>query len=195
MHIHQLSVNYLQEQDRILARINTTGSEEFRLWFTRRLSQGLWPMLQRAVAQQVAQQALAHTPGMAAASADPQTQQMLADFKRQESLQKADFRTPYQEQAAALPLGPEPLLVTEVNITPLPSGQLQMHFQEQLPNSPAPRGFQMALEPQLLHGFVHLLEQAMGVAQWSGPAVGQPSALANDVEPSLQGSDKPQYLN
>ena len=36
MNIHQLSVTYLPEQDRILARVNTTAGEEMRLWLTRR---------------------------------------------------------------------------------------------------------------------------------------------------------------
>ena len=45
MKIHQLSVNYLAEQDRILMRVNTAASEEMRLWLTRRLMLGLWPLL------------------------------------------------------------------------------------------------------------------------------------------------------
>ena len=57
MNIHQLSVNYLQEQDRILLRINTSAGEELRLWLTRRLTLNLWPMLTKIVADQVVQQA------------------------------------------------------------------------------------------------------------------------------------------
>ena len=47
MNIHQLSVTYLPEEDRILARINTTAGEEMRLWLTRRLMLGLWPLLSK----------------------------------------------------------------------------------------------------------------------------------------------------
>ena len=47
MKIHQLSVNYLAEQDRILMRVNTAASEEMRLWLTRRLMLGLWPLLSK----------------------------------------------------------------------------------------------------------------------------------------------------
>ena len=47
MHIHQMSVTYLPEQDHILMRINTTEGDEMRLWPTRRLMVGLWPLLSK----------------------------------------------------------------------------------------------------------------------------------------------------
>ena len=51
MKIHQLSVTYLAEQDRILVRINTTAAKEMRLWLTRRLTVGLWPLLSKLLTQ------------------------------------------------------------------------------------------------------------------------------------------------
>jgi hypothetical protein len=62
MNIHQLSVNYLQEQDRILARINTTDGAELRLWLTRRLTMGLMPLLNKIVTEQVAKQEALKSP-------------------------------------------------------------------------------------------------------------------------------------
>ena len=47
MKLHQLSVVYLAEQDRILVRANTSEAAEMRLWLTRRLMLGLWPLLTR----------------------------------------------------------------------------------------------------------------------------------------------------
>ena len=196
MNIHQLSVNYISEQDRILARINTTGGEELRLWFTRRLSLGLWPLLTKVVTEQVAkQEAAGSTRITPVATADDQTKQMMAEFKKEESLQKADFRTPYKDQPAALPLGPEPLLVTEINLSPLANGQLQLNFQEKLPGVQNPRGFQMALEQQLIHGFVHLLERALAQSQWQEPAVQALAAPGAADEPAAATGDKPKYLN
>ena len=51
MKTHQLSVNYLSEQDRIFVRINTAASEEVRLSLTRRRMQGLWPLLSKLLTQ------------------------------------------------------------------------------------------------------------------------------------------------
>ena len=202
MDIHQLSVNYIQEQDRILVRINTTAQEELRLWFTRRLTLGLMPMMQKQVAEWVAKQETVKSPlTMSAATADAQTKAMLADFKREESLQKSDFQTPYKPPNA-LPLGAQPLLVTEISVTPLPSGQLQMAFNEKLPLDngqphPNPRGFRVALEQKLVHGFVHLLQKAMDTSQWAGASlvsVAAESALPGEGNMN-GGGERPRYLN
>jgi hypothetical protein len=192
----------MQEHDRILVRINTTASEELRLWFTRRLALGLMPMLQKIVAEWVAKQESVKSPlTMPTATADLQTKQLLADFKREESLQKSDFQTPYKAPNA-LPLGPEPLLVTKVSITPLPTGQLQVAFSEKLsldngqPN-PNPRGFRIALEQKLVHGFVHLLGKALEVSQWGGAVQKIASDTGSELpgEGNTGGGKRPRYLN
>ncbi len=196
----------MQEHDRILIRINTTDAQEMRLWFTRRLCLNLQPMMQKIVAEWVAKQEAVKSPLTSpSAATDAQTQALLADFKREESLQKSDFKTPYKPPSA-LPLGPEPLLVTEVSVTPLPSGQLQMAFSEKLPqdNDPSspsnhqPRGFRVALEQKLVHGFVHLLDKALDASQWAGGA----ALAASAAEPALPGEgntggggERPRYLN
>lgn len=189
MQVHQLSVNYEQAHDRILARINTTTGDELRVWFTRRLCLTLWPSLNKAVAEYVAQQkgrkGLVTTP---MGHADDLTRQMMADFERQDSLKNADFKTPYKAQPTQLPLGPEPLLVTQMKLNTLASGLLQFDFKEKLPGQ-APRGFQLGMAEQTLHGFVHLLDKAMSRARWHGDAAGaQSPAPAVDEE-------KPRYLN
>jgi hypothetical protein len=198
--IHQLSVNYVQEHDRILVRINTTGSEELRLWLTRRLSLGLQPMLQKIVADWVAATEAVKSPSTApTTTADAKTKQLLAEFKREESLQKPDFQTPYKPPQA-LPLGPEPLLVTEVTVKPLPSGQLQMAFSEKLPQgdgqiSSNPRGFRVALEQKLVHGFVHLLDKALAISQWAGSSFAAHPEPALPGEGNAGGDERPKYLN
>lgn len=190
MNIHQLSVNYVQEQDRILVRINTTNGDELRLWFTRRLTLSLWPLLNKIVADFTAREESKKAPVVAQ---DDDAKRMLADFKKEENIQKADFKTPFREQPAALPLGVEPLLVTEINVSPLPSGQLQLAFAEKLPGVQNPRGFQMALEQQLVHGFLHLIDKAIGTSQWN--VVQGAVASAPAEEPALAAAEKPRYLN
>jgi hypothetical protein len=202
VNIHQLSVNYIQEHDRILVRINTTASEELRLWFTRRLTLGLQPMLQKIVAEWVARQEAVKSESISpAAAADKQTQALLAEFKREESLQQSDFKTPYKPPNS-LPLGPEPLLVTEISVTPLPNGQLQMSYNEKLPldngqPNPNPRGFRISLEQKLVHGFVHLLSQAVKTSQWVGDAAlaAQDELLPGEGNLGVSSEGRPRYLN
>jgi hypothetical protein len=195
MNIHQLSVNYVQEHDRVLVRINTVAGEELRLWFTRRLTLGFLPLLSKVVAEQVAKTERVKSPYIAAA--DAQSQQILADFKKVESVRGSDFATPYQDKPSALPLGAEPLLVTEVNLTPLSNGQLQFVFSEKLSepaaNDAKPRSFQMALEPKLTHGLMHLLEKAFDVSQWAMVSTAQSQPL--DALPGERVMEKPKYLN
>jgi len=193
MNVHQMSVTYLSEQDRILLRISTTEGEEMRLWLTRRLMLGLWPVLKQAVAAGAVLQGQAATP-----LTDAATRQMLTEFQREASLQSSDFSKPYAAQDAALPLGPEPLLVGEVQLTPLrsPQGQqLRIHFREKPGAGASQRGFQLELAPQLSHGLVHLLEQALQHAQWAlGAAKAATDAPAAEAD-FAAGQERPKYLN
>ncbi len=191
MQVHQFSVNYIQEQDRILIRINTTAAEELRVWFTRRLMLPLWPNLNKAVADQLArdkaEQGNVQSP---LAHSDDLTKRMMADFERQESLGKADFKTPYNAKPNLLPLGEDPLVVTQVSMTPMGKGSLRLGFEEKLPGQTAPRAFQVTLALQTLHGLVHLLEQALNRSGWLSD--GAPAASAPAAAPS---ADRPRYLN
>ena len=200
MNIHQLSVTYLPEQDRILARVNTTAGEEMRLWLTRRLMVGLWPLLSKVMTGHLLRLEAA---GSSLDAADDEMKKMLADFRKEEFLQHADFETPYREQQQTLPLGEEPLMVTDVDAAPLPNGRLRLSFNETLPGKAVaaagkpvePRRFQMEMEPRLMQGLLHLLEQALVQSRWREAFL--PAAPADD--PTLPDGSaqpaRPRYLN
>ena len=110
---------------------------------------------------------------------------MLADFRKEEFLKNADFDTPYQENQAQLPLGEEPLLVTDVDAAPLPNGRLRLSFNERPTGVEKPRSFQMEMEPKLMQGLMHLLEQALTLSQWrrslrAGPVAVEDRAVEQD---------------
>lgn len=190
MNIHQLSVTYLAEQDRVLLRINTTASEEMRLWLTRRLMLGLWPLLSRLLTEHLLKLEAA---GTSLDTADEELRKMLADFRKEEFLQHADFDTPYQDKPS-LPLGEDPLLITDVDASPLPNGRLRLSFNERLPGGAAPRSFQLEMEPRLMQGLMHLLEQALSQSQWREAFV-PPVALEDSAGPDDIGPARPRYLN
>ena len=192
MKIHQLSVTYLAEQDRILVRINTAAAEEMRLWLTRRLMLGLWPLLSKLLTKHLLKLEAA---GTSLDTADEDLKKMLADFRKEEFLKHADFETPYQEGQAQLPLGEDPLLVTDVDASPLPNGRLRLSFNERPPNAEEPRSFQMEMEPKLMQGLMHLLEQALARSQWREP-FGNPVAVEDAAtQEDEQSPRKPRYLN
>jgi len=193
MKIHQLSVTYQAEQDRVLMRINTASSEEVRLWLTRRLMVGLWPLLSRLLTQHLLKLEAA---GSSLQAADEDLKKMLTDFRKEQFLQEADFDTPYDDNQAALPLGPEPVLVTDVDAAPLASGRLRLSFNERLPHTTEPRSFQVELDPKLMQGMMHLLEQSLVRSQWQEPfhaaAAAVEDAMGDDDQLSTR---KPRYLN
>jgi hypothetical protein len=192
MQIHQLSVTYQAEQDRVLLRVNSTSGEEMRLWLTRRLMLGLWPLLTKLQTDQVLKM---ESAGAEIQRADEELRSMLAEFRKEELLQRADFQTPYEDKPN-FPLGAEPLLVTDVDASPLPSGRLRLGFNERAAAGAGakPRGFQVELDPKLTQGLMHLLDQALTHSGWregfAGPVV--PEAEGEAAEP---GEPRPRYLN
>jgi hypothetical protein len=192
MQIHQMSVSYLPEQDRVLMRVNTQEGEEMRMWFTRRLMVGLWPLLTRLLTDHLLKLEAA---GSSLESADESLKRMLAEFRKEEFLRKADFDTPYQERAASLPLGEEPLLITDVDATPQPGGPLRLTFNERPPGGKKPRSFHMEMQPRLMQGLMHLLETALHQSGWREPFNGPPrleDAAGAEEDPATR---RPRYLN
>ncbi|MBU3652078.1 MAG: hypothetical protein FGM44_03235 [Limnohabitans sp.] len=183
MNIHQLSLNHDVLQDRLLLRINTTAKEELRIWLTRRLALGLQPHLERLGLEAMTPKAAMETPVQT-----EQARQMMAEFKQQENLSKADFATPYAE-ADSLPLGAEPLLITDIQMSPQTDGSILLGFQEKL--GPAPhRGFQARVKSDLIVGLQHLLRDAIAKAEWLSGT----SPVQAKVEPAAEPPSRG-YLN
>ena len=158
MNIHQLSVSHDERQDRLLLRLNTQDGKEFRFWLTRRMAIRLVPAMDQSVARLEAAQ-----PGIAAA--DASSQQMLTELKRDAFLQTADFSTPYAAQAHQLPLGEEPFLITDAQLSLQPTASLQITFQKK--TGDAIQSCQLNLQAQLVHGLIHLIRQTMAKAEWN----------------------------
>lgn len=192
MNIHQVCVSYIHEQDRFLVRINTRQDEEVRLWFTRRLTLGLLPLLDKASAKLLAGQT---APISTAAPLEEQRQRMLDNFKQEAAAYDGDYQTPYREKATVLPLGSEPLLVTEIKITPLANGKLQLEILEKFAESA--RNLQITMDAQLTCGLVQLLNQGVNASQWTevGTKPLQMQTGASEAASLISDMDKPRYLN
>lgn len=176
MHIHQLNVSHNDRQDRLLLRLNTQSGEEFRFWLTRRLTLRLLPVLQQTVGRLESNQ-----PQMLAP--DPASQQILTELKRDAFLQKADFKTPYVEQAQQLPLGEEPMLITEVQLQVQGKGVL-ITLQDKGAGADEKNSCQLHLQTALVHGLMHLIEQAMNTAEWQMPLSRDSDTVAAPVAPA-----------
>ncbi len=200
MDIRQISIRYRQDHDRILVDINTGAGAEVQVWLTRRLTLRLWPLLNRVVIDHFAIPQDAKTDGFVnLAAMDTQTKTMLADLKREEVMQNADFKTPYNSGASVHPLGQSPLLVTEVNLTPLATGKLQLNFNEKLDEPASLRGFQMDLSTELVFAVIKLMGYALQQSQWElGPNAAQAMMVVDEATDEFDLSPdatRPTYLN
>jgi hypothetical protein len=158
MNIHQLSVHHDERQDRLLLRLNTQDLQEFRFWLTRRMTLRLMPAIQQSAVRLEAAQ-----PGVAAT--DAPSQHLLTELKRDAFLKKADFATPFETRATQWPLGAEPLLITDAHLTIQPNGALEISFEDKSDPAQA-RACQLQLQISLVHGMVHLIQQAIEKAEW-----------------------------
>ncbi len=192
MQIHQMSVSYVPEQDRVLMRVNTREGEEMRVWLTRRLMAGLWPLLTRLLTDHLLK---LEDAGTSLTSADDSLKKMLADFRKDEFLRKADFDTPFQAaEPAQLPLGEDPLLITDVDATPMAGGPLRLTFNERLPTGEKPRSFNLEMKPKLMQGLMHLLDTALQQSRWRESFVSDAPVEEPSVDEDPAGR-KPRYLN
>lgn len=181
MNIHQLSVIYDERHDRLILKLNTQDSKEFRFWLTRRMAIRLIPALDQSVVKLEAAQ-----PGIAAT--DEPTQKLLTELKRDAFLQTADFATPYSSEPQELPLGDEPLLITDAQLNMQANGSLQVTFQEKL--GPNGQSCLLNLQAPLVHGLIHLIRQSMTKADWGWMPQGEQISAAES--PSAM-SEQPAY--
>jgi hypothetical protein len=159
MQIRQLALHYRPEQDRLLLRVNADDGQQFAVWFTRRLSSRLWPHLAALVTRiGVAQEVAQATPG---ATVLPEAHEMLAHSARERALRNTDFKTPFDDQASAHPLGLEPMLATEVQLTPLTNGQLRVVITDV-----NQRRVQLQLTESLATAVRELMGAALRQADW-----------------------------
>jgi hypothetical protein len=118
---------------------------------------------------------------------DATSQKMLTEIKRDAFLQKADFSTPFDAQAVQKPLGEDPLLITDAQLSLQSNGGLLITFQEKSVDAPI-KSCQLNLQANLVHGLVHLIQQAVVKANWGftmvpAQAAGELADTAHEVPP------------
>lgn len=186
MQIKQLNVSYLTEQDRILIRVNTSDSQEFLLWLTRRMTIQFWPAFQKSILE-------LDNARVGTASASASARKAYSEFEREKSLRDVKLGTAYDAANVKHPLGAEPLLVTSIDLTPSGnSQQLHIRWTERLPDAPASRSFELNLQPNMYHGLAHLFENGLQASLWREQEMGL--ALSKAEAPATSAEQR-RYLN
>ena len=172
MRMHQLKIDFIAEQDRLLLRISTDNQQEVRLWLTRRAVRLLWPLLVNTVRSM---------PEVALQS-NPEARDALVGMQHEQALKKANFSKSFEEVPREMPLGAEPILVARMNTNMDDSGN---HVLGLLPQEG--QGIHLSLDNTLLHSFCKLLQNAIAKADWDIvlelPTLQMPSGAEDTATP------------
>ena len=149
--INQIQIRYVSIEDRIVLRLNTEDSSEFRFWITRRyakiLSTSLLNLLQSAGA------ILEHK--------EEEVQKAVMSFQHEEAISKADFAKTFQAQPKSMPLGDVPVLLSKLTVKQTDDGNPMLcMYPEQ------GQGIDLALTQQLLHSISKLFADALQASEW-----------------------------
>ena len=151
MRLHQLKLDFIPEQDRLLLRVRTDNQFELRLWLTRRALRLLWPLLVQMVrcAPEVARQS------------NPQARDALVGMQHERALRQADFGQSFEESPRELPLGADPILVARIQANKDDCGNDVLGL---LPQQG--QGINLTLDNTLLHSLCKLMQNAVAKAEW-----------------------------
>ena len=147
MTISQLSGNYVPEEDRVLFRLTTKQSEEFRLWFSRAVVKDILKLGQQSLL-------LSSSRTHSAEHASD-----MAQFKQQAAAENTKFSefVPCEE----FPLGKDPLLVKSVALlVHADSTELDMSLVGN-------KSFKIKLTDALIGQLVVLLQKLADNAKWA----------------------------
>lgn len=148
--LHQLTMSYVPEQDRILFRLSTKDKKEYRLFLTRRFIQVLWGALKQSFEKD---QELAKY-------VDKGVQDAVLGMKHQEALQSTDFDTPAVSDAVDTTSNSGPLLVVGGKIHP--GEKITGVSFKTIDGS----DIRFNLNEQLMHAFCHLIVTTSLKADW-----------------------------
>ena len=148
--ISQLQISYSPLEDRVLLRMNTSGSEEFRFWLTRRFARLLHQVLRTHVA----------TDPDVVAQPEGEAREAVRQFKQEAANASGNFSEPFRE-AGSFPLGTDPILAGKLSYR-INAGKLALTL--------APmkgRGVTVVLDEQLNFNITRLLKAACEKAAWA----------------------------
>jgi hypothetical protein len=172
MRLHQLKLDFIPEQDRLLLRVSTDNQLEVRLWLTRRALRLLWPLLVQMVRA---------SPEVALQS-NPEARDALVGMQHERALSQANFAQPFEELPREMPLGTEPILVARMQTNRDDNGN---HILGLLPQQG--QGVNLTLDNTLLHSLCKLLQTAVAKSDWDIvlelPALQAPLAMDDAAAP------------
>lgn len=147
---HQISLQYLPEEDRLLLLLNTSTKEQFRLLLTRRFTKLLWPLLNRVMVNDEK-----------VAATDPQTKRVAAAFQHEKMMEGADYQEKFIQDNLTYPWGQEPILLMKIVLKPMANGKSGLGIYDK-----AGVGLEFTPDNKALHYIYSTLAKIVEKADW-----------------------------
>ena len=166
--LHQMTMSYTPEQDRLLFRISTTGGMEAQLWLTRRFVKVLWGALLQSMDASAAP--VEQPTGRAKAA--------VRAVAHQEALQKVKLDKGHDTEKRNTPLTEAPLLVVGGNCRAGEKGVTHLTLK-----TDDGRDISLGLNAELLHGLLHQISTLAAKAGWDLDLMVSDATVAVAVPP------------
>lgn len=165
--LHQLTITFDPEQDRMLLRIGTAENTEYRLWLTRRFVKVLWGALM---------QTLDRNPELRD-DVLPDVRDAVKAMEHQEAVQASNFSQSHAKSNVNLTSNTGPLLVTGGQVKAVDDENTMLNLK-----TSSGMGVQFGLNKQLLHALCHMMISSAQTADWDlDLQVGDPSVFVPDT--------------
>lgn len=186
--LHQLTMTYSPEQDRVMLRIGTKESTEYQLWMTRRFVRIMWRALIKIMERDTnlakdwvpEDRVTEDRVPKDRASKDqvpkdniPEVKDAIMAMQHQESVQNSDFSQKHAKGNVNLMANTGALLVIGGQVKPVNEDRTRINFKTEKGT-----GIEFFLNKKLLHALCHMIIKSAQRAQWDlDLAVGDPNVM------------------
>ena len=191
--LHQLTMTYSPEQDRVMLRIGTKENTEYQLWMTRRFIRIMWRALIKimesdpnlAKDQEPKEQVTENRMGRDQAPKDrakkeqlpndqaPEVKDAIMAMQHQELIQNSDFSQKHAKGNVNLMASTGALLVIGGQVRPVNEERTRINLK-----TDKGTGIEFFLNKKLLHALCHMIIKSAHRAQWDlDLAVGDPNVM------------------
>ena len=191
--LHQLTMTYSPEQDRVMLRIGTKENTEYQLWMTRRFIRIMWRALIKimesdpnlAKDQEPKEQVTENRIGRDQAPKDrakkeqlpndqaPEVKDAIMAMQHQELIQNSDFSQKHAKGNVNLMANTGALLVIGGQVKPVNEERTRINLK-----TDKGTGIEFFLNKKLLHALCHMIIKSAHRAQWDlDLSVGDPNVM------------------
>ena len=151
--LHQISMSFSPEEDRVLLRISTTDHNECRLWLTRRFVRILWKALLQVLTAQ---------PDVVRPDLEPKVKDAIIAMQHHDIVQASDFSKKYDVKKENKPVSEKPTLVIGGACYASKDSTTRIKFQ-----TADGKEVNVKLNAELVHALCHLLVATTVKAEWN----------------------------